>query len=187
MNQELEKIVLGCRRHDPEAQKRFYDAFAPKMMGLCRRYVSCREEAQDILHDGFIAAFEHIDELDDAQSLLSWLGRIMVNRTLNYVTRNNRLVYSDMVELAGVADEQDQVLDTDQFCLSDVLAAIDRLPDNYRVAFNMHDIELMPYAEMAKALGQSEVNVRSMVFRARQMLRGMLVEEIENEKNNDVI
>lgn len=183
----MERIVLGCQRRDPESQRRFYDAFAPQMMGLCRRYVSCREEALDILHDGFIAAFEHIGELESTQSLTSWLGRIMVNRAINYVSRNNRLVYKDISQMAEVADVPDQELDTDRFCLPDVMAALANLPDAYRLVFNMRDVESMSYQEMSQALGQPESTIRSTVSRARQMLRGMLVEEIENEKTQSEI
>lgn len=187
MDQDMEQIVLGCQRHESQAQKRLYDAMAPQMMGLCMRYVSCREEAQDILHEGFISVFEHINELENVQSLQSWMGRIMVNRTINYVTRNNRLVYCDLDNMPPVTAEADEELDTDRFCLSDVLSAIGQLPDIYRLAFNMHDVESVSYEDMSKTLGQPVVTIRSTVSRARQMLRDILTKEIKNEKNQDTI
>lgn len=184
MDQEMEQIVLGCQRKDARAQKRLYDAMAPRMMGLCMRYMRCREDAQDILHEGFIAVFERIGELESAQSLLPWMGRIMINRAINYLTRNNQLVYCDMEQLSSLPEAAEEELDTDRYCLSDVLSAMQRLPDMYRMAFNMHDVESMTYPDMAAALGQTESTLRSLVSRARKMLHDMLATQIANENKN---
>lgn len=177
----MDKIVLGCQRRDARAQRRLYDALAPRMLGLCMRYVRCREEAQDILHEGFIAVFDHIDELENGQSLQAWMGRIMVNRAINYVSRNNELVYCDMEQLPPIADEEEPELNTDRFCINDVMRALQQLPDAYRVVFNMHEVESIPYAEMTTILGQTESSLRGAVSRACQMLREILIKSLPKE------
>ena len=63
MNAKIEQIVDACKRKEPMAQKRLYDDFASKMLGLCMRYTHSHDEAQDLLHDGFIKIFETIDTL----------------------------------------------------------------------------------------------------------------------------
>ncbi len=177
---EWEYIVAGCQKNQPLAQKMLYDSLAPMMLGVCMRYTHSRDEAQDLLHDGFIKAFERIGNLRDANAVESWLYRIMVNVSINYVTRNCQLRYTDpsVLEAQNSGEELDGDelwADDKRFAMDQIVQAIQDLPEQYRLVFNMRQVEEMEYSEIAKQLGQQESSVRSSVCRARQMLRKKLL------------
>lgn len=185
MKTKWEYIVAGCQKKQPMAQKMLYDSLAPAMLGVCMRYTHSRDEAQDLLHDGFIKAFEGIGNLKDANAVESWLYRIMMNVSINYVTRNCQIRYTDLSTLeeqeGGELSEGDALWEDDQFALKQIVQAIQELPEQYRLVFNMRQVEEMEYSEIAELLGQQESSIRSSVCRARQMLRKKLL-NLKTEK-----
>ena len=92
MNTEVEQLVEACARKDPKAQKQLYDQYAPTLMGLCMRYTHSRDEAQDLLHDGFIKIFENIGKLKKPQSLETWMRQVMISQSINYLSRRRTII-----------------------------------------------------------------------------------------------
>ncbi len=180
MKTELEYIVTGCQKKQSTAQKMLYDRFAPMMLGVCMRYTHSRDEAQDLLHDGFIKAYEGIGRLQNPLALESWLYKIMVNISINYVSRHRELEYADLSELEQQEDlgalVGEKPWEEARYSMEQIVRAIQQLPEHYRLVFNMREVEEMDYAEMAQALGLQESTIRSHVSRARQMLRKQLLE-----------
>lgn len=174
MKHDLDTIVAACQRKETWAQKSLYEAFASQMLGVCIRYTHSRDEAQDILHDGFIKVFERIGKLQNRAQVVSWIYRIMVRESINYVSRRTNLVYSDMAGLSESFSSDDAVFDSDQYQVSDVLEALRQLPDSYRLMFNMHEVDDLDYAEISTLLGLPESTIRSGVYRARILLRDIL-------------
>ena len=170
---DKEQVVAGCQQKDPKAMKRLYDELAPKMLGVCMRYTHSRDEAQDLLHDGFIKAFESIGELKNPNALESWMTQIMVNLSINYVARDDNVCYSDLEKSEGETDQFDDEeleLDRRSVLVEDVVKALQELPYRYRAAFNMKAVEDMEYGEIAELFRKSEATVRRYVDRARQMI-----------------
>ena len=170
---DKEQMVAGCQQKDPKAMKRLYDELAPSMLGVCMRYTHSRDEAQDLLHDGFIKAYESIGELKNPRALESWLTQIMVNLSINYLTRNDYLCYSDLEMSEGEDsgfDDEELDLDGRVGLVEDVVSALQSLPCRYRAAFNMKAVEEMEYGEIAELFHKSEATVRRYVERARQMI-----------------
>jgi len=179
MKTEMEYIVTGCQKKQSMAQKMLYDRFAPMMLGVCMRYTHSRDEAQDLLHDGFIKAYENIGRLQNPEAVESWLYKIMVNVSINFVTRHRQIQYSDMIALESQEDLEARVGDSpwesDRFTMEQIVQAIQELPEHYRLVFNMREVEEMEYPDIAEQLGQQESTIRSHVSRARQMLRKKLL------------
>ena len=174
------QLVAACQRKDSRALKQLYDELAPAMLGVCMRYTRSRDEAQDLLHDGFIKAFENIGKLKEPSALDAWVRQIMVNVSINYVMRRNKVVYCDMENLtnrmdaedAQVSDGNDGAPDFDEVDarVEEVVSAVQSLPDRYRLVFNMRAVEELDYDEIAKRLEQPLSTVRSYMSRARQMI-----------------
>lgn len=173
MKFEARKVVSACQRKEPKAQKCLYDEFAPSMLGVCMRYTHSRDEAQDLLHDGFIKVFDSIGQLRDPSAVRAWIKSIMVNVSVNYVKRNKQVLYENL----DVYETEEEELDTDNYGIEQVLGAIRRLPDYYRTVFNMREIDEMEYKEMAEIFGQKESSVRAAVTRAKEMLRKELTKK----------
>lgn len=177
MNIEMEQIVTACQRKESKAQKCLYEAFAPVMLGVCMRYTHSREEAQDLLHDGFIKVFDKISELRNPSAAGAWIYKIMVHESVTFISRKSEVVYCDLDEMDR--NEAPELMfrerfDTDNYGVESVISALQQLPDRYRLVFNMREVEEMEYSEIAEELGQTENTVRCQMARARRMIKEMI-------------
>ena len=103
----LERLVPACRSGDRAAQKRMFDALAPKMMALCLRYTGDRPTAEDVLQDGFITLFSRLDSYSGAGSFEGWARRIFVNTALMHLRKTDALKLSDDIgEARGLFTEE---------------------------------------------------------------------------------
>ena len=184
MINDVEHIVAACQRREPSAQRRLYDEYGPMMLGVCMRYTRSRDEAQDLLHDGFIKVFENIGRLRTPQALEDWIYNIMVNESINYVKRRSKLTYCDVWEMAQQDELESQTeaspLDTDNYDTRWIVTLLQQLPEKYRLAFNMHEVDGLSYPEMALKLDQPETTVRSTYSRARQLLLNKIKKHAKN-------
>lgn len=158
-------IIDGCRRHDRRAQRALYDTFAPMAMGVCLRYVHDRDEAQDLLQEGFVRVFEHIGKVRDPERLGAWIYRLMVNECLKYYRRHERPQYIDEVLVDTALPPMDP------FGTEEVMAALGKLTSAQRTAFNLVEVEGCTYEDAAGEMRCSEVNVRALLCRAKERLR----------------
>lgn len=171
-----EQVVVACQRKDARAQKKLYEALAPRMLGLCTRYTHSHDEAQDLLHDGFIKVFENIGSLQNTHAVEAWVKQIMVRLCINYVMRRREVEYRDfslMDDDPHMADEQDIPFET-QHTAQQIVRALQQLPDRYQLVFNLREVEELEYADIATRLNLTEATVRSINSRAKQMIRNRL-------------
>ncbi len=147
------------------------------MYGVCLRYAASYDEAQDILQEGFIKVFEKLSTLKDHASLEGWMKRIMVNTAIGkYREKIHHLSVQDISE-NGVFSEDN--MGPSQLGIKDLLALIQRLPDQYRLVFNLHTMEGMNHKEIGEVLGINESTSRSNLSRARLLLQEMIKKETE--------
>ena len=174
-----EKIIAGCKKNDRKAQQALYEKFGPKMYGHCLRYAGNVEEAQDVLQDGFIKVFEKISSLKDANSLEGWMSRIFINLALsNYRKRKAGPDLIEMEPLQEVLSEEEDI-PNDDLDPKLVLKQIQSLPEKYRLVLNAYAIDGLSHREIADLLETTESNTKSILSRARKMMRDWL-----NEKDN---
>lgn len=173
MNDDLITIFKACQRQERDAQQKLYLHYAPLFMGLCSRYCNSPEDAKDAMHDGFLKIFEQINKIRNFDSIVSWMNRIMVNEAYNTLRRHSTL--DTISTIPPVVQEVDEAFDTDPYDFDLVLQAINELPEKYRVAFQMHDVDGFGYDEIADTLSTNQATARSLVARARQQLKDKLV------------
>jgi RNA polymerase sigma-70 factor (ECF subfamily) len=163
-------IIQGCLDGDRSAQKALYDRLAPKMYALCLRYMGDREQAQDILQDGFVTLFSKIETYSGEGSFEGWARKIFVNTALQSLRRTDALKLSDDLSTAWglTSHEPGQLQDMGY---KEILGLVASLPGGYRTVFNMYVIEGYSHKEIAQALGISEATSRSQLQRARMMLQ----------------
>ena len=168
-----EELIRRCSRNDRTAQQKLYEKYAPKMYGVCFRYVCHREIAQDLLHDGFITVFSKIGDFRGEGSLEGWIRRIFVNTALGYLRKKNVLQGSEQI------DALRQVEGTEASAVepAELLRCIGKLPDGYRAVLNLFAVEGYSHREIAEMLGVSEGTSRSQYLRAKGCLLKILKEE----------
>lgn len=178
------KLIKGCLAGKPEAQRILYERFADKMYGVCLRYARDREEAQDILQDGFIRVFRKLELYKGTGSLEGWIRRVIVNVALRYCQRNARMF---VVGLENAEEEADVEIIEQQFAYEAMLEMVQSLPDGYRMVFNLYAIEGFSHKEIGEKLGISEGTSKSQLARARKQLQKMVEERMDYQEKKMIV
>ncbi len=138
-------------------------------MAVCLRYTRSREEAEDLLQDAFIKVFDSMDTFQFKGALEGWIRRVVINMALRHYKRS-----SLRPEHNGVEWELDLAEEPEAYshlAEEDLLNLIARLPDGYRVVFNLFAIEGYNHKEIADMLHIQESTSRSQLVKARKMLQ----------------
>lgn len=166
-------LIKGCIAGDRASQTKLYDLFAHVMLGVCLRYAKNREEAEEILQEGFLRVFTYISTFKGTGSFEGWIRKIMVNCALfRYRSKSHlqpviRLETSDYVAIS----ETDIVSNLDA---KELLSLIQSLPPGYRLVFNLYVFEGYKHREIAEALGIAEGTSKSNLSDARAFLQRAL-------------
>lgn len=176
MCQKLEEkeLVRLCQQGDNIARKQLYEQYADMLMTVCMRYGSDRDEAQDLLHDGFLKVFRSIDrfEYKGEGSLRAWLTRVMINCVLGYLRKKSTLVEQPIGDWYGDAEEDDDDEGSVEQILPEVIMKFIReLPVGYRTVFNLYVFEGKSHKEIASLLKITEHTSSSQFFRAKRLLK----------------
>ncbi len=170
-NQE-HTLITACMRQERWAQHKLYEEHYGKMMGVCMRYANNREDARDILHEGFIKVFKNLRSYKPGTSLSAWIRRIMVNTSIDFYRKSVRRRTED-IEHAQYAPSSD-VSAVSQCSEREILEAVQQLSPVYRTVFNLYVIEGYPHKDIAAQLGITESTSRSNLLKARVKLQGIL-------------
>jgi len=171
--EELPQILAGCLKQDRKDQKTLYKTFYGFAMGICLRYAGNRYEAAEILNQGFLKVFTNLEKYNPERPFKAWLGRIMINTSINHYRSNLKMAHMDDLEKAeglSHSDMPDSMLKYD-----DLLAMVQRLPQAYRTVFNLYAIEGYTHDEIGKLLGISDGTSKSNLFKARDKLKDMIM------------
>ena len=166
-------LIEGCIAGNRGFQTKLYDLFAPKMLGVCLRYAKNREEAEEILQEGFLRVFTYIDKFKGAGSFEGWVRKIMVNCALFRYRKKSHLqpVISLDTFAHDAVSEADIVSSLDA---KELLSLIQSLPAGYRIVFNLYVFEGYKHREIAEALGIAEGTSKSNLSDARALLQKAL-------------
>lgn len=178
-----EELLEGCRKGKSSAQRGLYDRLAPKMLGVCFRYIKDREEAEHVMIGGIVKVFDKLDQFKSEGSFEGWVRRIIVNDCLMYIRKNRNM--SLQTEIENVSDNPNLIVMEDALDQADLLKMIGELPVGYRTVFNLYAIEGYSHAEIAKQLDISENTSKSQLSRARKWLQTKLA-ELEQELENNI-
>ena len=175
-----EDIIQGCIDGDRRAQQELFRKHAQRMFGVCLRYCSSREDAEDLLHDGFVKLFSVIGSFKKESSLETWMTRVFVNEAISRIRRKKRRgEWLSLEDNTDVAEEESNPETDPDFTVDEVLAAIQLLPDKYRIILNLYAIEKRSHREISELTGMSEGASKSQLSRARVLLRNLM----NNSKN----
>ena len=177
-----QELVEGCKRGDDLARRQLYERYAGKLMAICMRYMGNREEAEDLLHDGYIKLYDSFDKFEwqGEGTLPAWMARVMANLALQRLRKND--VMSQSVELENTAELRDDVDRPDEGPDIEIIPKkvlmqfIEELPPGYRTVFNMYVFEGKNHIEIGKVLGINNKSSASQLVRARAILKERVTE-----------
>ena len=172
-------LVKACRNKDPRSQELLYREFYGYAMGICRRYSRSREEATEIVNDGFFKVMTHLDKYTPSLSFKGWMRRIIINSAIDYFRKNEKHYHTIDVSYMKVDDQSPGI--NSQLSEEEILKAIQRLPPSYRMVFNLHVIEGYSHEEIAQRLEISAGTSKSNLSIARTKLMKMLGSEFDRK------
>ena len=168
-NFNLLKILEGCVRRKPLAQKELFDSYANFAKGICMRYASNENEAEEMVSDGFLKVFNKIDRYDPMQPFDAWFRTIMINTAIDYFRRNNSRI--DFTDLENAKEVINNDIELDLLSTDEIMAFIQKLSPVYRTTFSLFAIDGYSYSEISEMLGITESGVRANMFKARTKLQ----------------
>lgn len=167
-----EQLIRESAKGNRVFQKLLYDRFASKMFGVCLRYASDYQIAEDILQEGFVKAFRNLDRFRFEGSFEGWLRKIMVNTAIEMHRRKNLLYPIVDVENTEVEFVDESVLS--KLAVDDMMNMIAALSPGYKTVFSLYAIEGFSHKEIAEQLNISEGTSKSQLARARYILMEMV-------------
>lgn len=168
-----ESFIQACVRKEKWAQKKLYEDYYGAMMPLCMRYTNSREDALDVLHEGFIKVFKNISKYKPGTSLNSWIRRIMVNTSIDYYRKMSRRRTEDLDSVFDVSTSDPDALSN--MSAQEIIDSLQMLTPAYRTVFNLYVIEGYPHKEIANILNITESTSRSNLVKARTKLKNILL------------
>ena len=170
-------LIDACRQGDRNAQFKIYKLYYKAMFNTCLRIVNNTAEAEDIMQESFLGAFQKIDTYSGEGSFGSWLKRIVVNNSLDVLRKSKDIVSLDDNDIDHPADE-DQIDEAEiRFQVDEIKKAIMQLPDEYRVFISLFLLEGYDHEEISTILKISNNLSRTRYSRARQKVLQILKAE----------
>ena len=170
---EITRLIERCRQGDAEALGELYKAYAKKMKGVCRRYISDDHDINDVLHDAFVIIFTSFDKLRDDRKAEAWMMSITRNVASKYKDHLMTRPFVPLKEAEQLPMPENKA-EVRGVPLEDVLRLIERLPEGYGQVFRLSVFDGLSHKEIANMLGIEPHSSSSQLARAKRMLRGMM-------------
>ncbi|MES1223123.1 MAG: RNA polymerase sigma factor [Bacteroidota bacterium] len=185
MQDQLNQLIQRCIKGERHSQKDLYALLAPKMFTVCLRYSRSREEAEEILQEGFMKVFDHLHQFKFTGSFEGWVRRIMVNCALQkYRSKSQLHALVNIEDLSIQYGESENI--HSHLGAKELLKLIQTLPPAYRMVFNLYVFEGMKHREIAEHLGISEGTSKSNLSDARVILQRAISKNAQIAKQNSV-
>jgi RNA polymerase sigma-70 factor (ECF subfamily) len=178
-SKDLTALIQGCIRQERESQKRLYQLFYGYAMSVCLRYSRTKEEAVEILNDGFMKVFTKIGRYDASRSFKGWLRRILINTAIDAYRQNYKHYFAEDISVL----EHEVVAENvqDQLNYEVLIQLIQELSPAYRAVFNLYVIDGFTHEEIAEQLHISVGTSKSNLSKARANLQGRIKKIVPDE------
>lgn len=179
--EHINQLIESCKNGNQSAQFEIYKLYYRAMFNTALRIMQDGNEAEDVMQEAFLSAFNKLDTFKGEVSFGAWLKRIVINRSLTEIKKKNKLqevsleVVSYKLEDEGGDDGMSE-MDLTNTKVQQVMSAMNTLKENYRVVLNLSLIEGYDNEEISKILGISNQSCRTTISRAKSKLRKILME-----------
>ncbi|MCC1483152.1 RNA polymerase sigma factor [Winogradskyella immobilis] len=151
-----------------------YQLYKDILYNTSCRIVKNEHDAQDVVQDAFIKAFQNISKLDNDLNLGAWLKRITINQSFDFLRQKKRLGWLQNVEDVQISEQETEELVDFPLNAKDVKQAINALKEKYRIVLVLYLIEDYTHKEIAEQLSLKEGTVRNQYIRGKQLLKQKL-------------
>jgi RNA polymerase sigma factor (sigma-70 family) len=166
-------LIQGCKRHDRESQRLLYQHYYGYAYSICVRYCRTRDEAKEVVNDGFMKVFQKIDQYNQETSFKGWLRRIMVNTSIDLLRKEHHHHQLSSLEVASDLTPAHSTIISD-LSHTELIAIVQQLSPSYRAVFNLYVIDGFTHKEISRIMGIAEGTSKSNLLKAREKLRNVL-------------
>ncbi|OJW96508.1 MAG: hypothetical protein BGO70_01700 [Bacteroidetes bacterium 43-93] len=166
---ELPGLLQDCLAGRRSAQKTLYEAYAPFVLGIIKRYLYNQAGADEILNDAFFRIFTRIDQYAFKGSFEGWMRKIVINLVTDHLRQNikhERIIHDKVEEYNVYVDDS-----VSKLSYKELLALIHQLPDTQKAVFNLYVFEDCSHKEIGEYLSITENNSRWYLNDARKRLK----------------
>ena len=173
---DISQLIKEAKQGSTAAQKCLFDEMADKLLMICRRYVKNREDAEEMMLNGFYKFFKNLSSFSyqgDA-ALFAWLKKIMVNECLMFLRKKNVFTISSDLVAEEVSLPEEAL---NNLSAAEIFNLVVQLPVGYRTVFNLYEIEGMSHKDIAALLNISEGTSKSQLSKSKVLLQKMLLKK----------
>lgn len=174
-------LITGCLHNDPAAQRELYNRYSPKMLSVCYRFGQSREDAEDMLQEGFIKVFTQIHTFQNKGAFEGWIRRIIVHTCINFLKKYKKFNESVDLAYANSLQVKEETMPSIMQARQ-IIECIRLLPVGYRTVLNLYALEGYSHKEIGEMLDIEESTSRSQYTRSKAMLEMILVRKRIIEK-----
>ena len=154
-----------------------YKDYYRAMYNTSLRILKNEFEAEDIMQEAFLTSFTKLDTFKGEVTFGAWLKRIVINKSLTQLKKNNKYRDVKMEAVTTYNDTVEEGINYDELKAYKVMEKLNTLKDNYRIVLTLNLIEGYDYEEIGKILSYSNENVRTTISRAKKKLKQLLILE----------
>jgi RNA polymerase sigma factor (sigma-70 family) len=174
-------LVKGCAGGDRRSQEILYKRYFSFAMSICIRYTHDENEAMEIVNDSYMKVLEGLSDYDSSRPFKPWYGKVLVNSAIDNYRKN--LKYNDYLSINTIAETEDREPEIEaELSVNDILNLYRYLPGNYKITFNLFEIEGYSHEEIGQMMGVTASTSRSNLARAKKMLRELYYKKIISVK-----
>lgn len=163
-------LLERCKNGEPAAQKKLYEDHYVMAMSICLRYCQTKEEAHEVVNDGFLNMFKNLKSFKPSLSFKSWFNRILINASIDFYRNQQKHYYHLDIESAHLVSSNSNAPDSN-LRIEDLMDLLKELPNSYRINFNLFAIEGYSHQDISEIMNISINTSKSNVSRARGILR----------------
>ncbi len=174
-------LVKGCAGGDRRSQEILYKRYFSFAMSICIRYTHDENEAMEIVNDSYMKVLEGLSDYDSSRPFRPWYGKVLVNTAIDNYRKN--LKYNDYLSINTITETEDREPEIEaELSVNDILTLYRYLPGNYKITFNLFEIEGYSHEEIGQMMGVTASTSRSNLARAKKMLRELYYKHIISVK-----
>ena len=170
---DITSLIEKCKENDRNAQAALYQQYKVKLFAQCLKYCKNLEEAEDTLQESFIAILTKIHQYSGRGSFEGWMTRITINHAINKYKKQlfNEPIYEDTLTFENIE------IEPPSHSLAEILSMVQELPNQYRLVFNLYELDKYSHKEIAKMLNIAETTSKSNLHRAKRLLQKALMKK----------
>jgi len=168
------ELIRKCSAGDIRAQEMLYKKYFSFAMSVCIRYTGDENEAMETVNDSFMKVLDNLNGYDVTRPFSAWYGKILVNTAIDNYRRNARHSFQLSVEKIAETEDREPEIDA-ELSADDIIGLFKQLPEQYRITFNLYEIEGYSHDEIAEMLGITASTSRANLTRAKKMLRELYI------------